>query len=78
MYYESLEKEERFKLGYKDGTFIMRYEDWYNVYNTLYVTVDFLPSWSGIRFSGEWNSNCSGGLPMPVSYFCIIIYSQKA
>jgi hypothetical protein len=56
----------------------MNYEDWSTVYNKLYVTIDFPFNWSGIRFIEKWDSSCGGGLPMPVSYFCIIIYSQEA
>lgn len=48
-YIDGLEEDEEFELGAEDGTFLMSYEDWTNVYNKLYVTIDFPPNWSGIR-----------------------------
>lgn len=45
----------------------MEYSDWADVYNKLYVTIDFPPKWTGIRFEDEWDNKCAGGLPMPMN-----------
>ena len=48
-YIDNLEKDEKFGLGDEDGTFLISYDDWSNIYNKLYVTIDFPQDWSGIR-----------------------------
>ena len=48
-YIGNLEKDEKFGLGDEDGTFLISYDDWSNIYNKLYVTIDFPQDWSGIR-----------------------------
>uniref|UniRef100_A0A7S3KEW9 Calpain catalytic domain-containing protein n=1 Tax=Euplotes crassus TaxID=5936 RepID=A0A7S3KEW9_EUPCR len=65
VYVEELEDDEKFEIGEEDGTFIINFEDWSTIYNKLYVTIDFPPSWTGFRFTDSWNKGNSGGLPMP-------------
>lgn len=31
------------------------------------MCIDFPDSWSGIRYKGSWDAQCSGGLPIPLS-----------
>lgn len=50
-----------------DGSFLMSFKDWRNIYHNLYACVDFSENWWGVRFSDEWNPNNSGGVPMSAS-----------
>jgi hypothetical protein len=47
----------------EDGTFLMCFSDWRRYFNNLFACVDFPDSWSGVRFTGEWTLNNSGGIP---------------
>ena len=64
-YVDKLKKEEKFEIGAEDGTFFINYQDWSHIFNKLYVTIDFPDSWSGVRFTDNWDEKCAGGLPMP-------------
>ncbi|OMJ73061.1 hypothetical protein SteCoe_28338 [Stentor coeruleus] len=46
-----------------DGTFLMCFRDWRNLYHNLYACVDFADEWWGKRFASEWTSLNSGGVP---------------
>ena len=64
MYIETLPQDERFDpLDKDDGTFLMNYKDWRDIFNTLYCCVDFPDHWSGIRFEDQWTKENSGGTP---------------
>eukprot|EP00347_Sterkiella_histriomuscorum_P015188 403357982 len=62
-YIYQLPPEERFKLGAVDGTFMINYKNWRNIFYNLYITHDFPDEWNGVRFYGKWNEITSGGLP---------------
>lgn len=47
-----------------DGTFLMCFRDWRNIFHNLYSCVDFSDEWWGVRFFSEWTSFNSGGVPM--------------
>ncbi len=47
-----------------DGTFLMGFRDWRNIYSNLYCCIDFPDSWSGIRIFDGWTKDCAGGVPM--------------
>lgn len=64
-YVDGLEDDEKFQIGADDGTFFISYDDWANIFNKLYVTIDFPDNWVGIRFNDRWDQTCAGGLPMP-------------
>lgn len=45
----------------------MCYADWREIFNNLFVCVDFPRHWTGIRYASEWNAECSGGTPSPMN-----------
>lgn len=66
-YISKLNEDERFNLNEEDGTFLINYRNWRDIFNNVYVCLDFPESWSGIRFRGEWDKTNSGGLPSPMT-----------
>lgn len=46
-----------------DGSFLMCFRDWRNLYHNLYACVDFTDEWWGVRFLSEWTASNSGGVP---------------
>jgi len=48
-YNQAQSEDEKFAPG-EDGTFLMCYSDWRDIYNNLFISVDFPDDWSGIRF----------------------------
>jgi len=63
-YIDDLEEDERFVLGANDGTFLINYASFRDVYNRLFIVNDFPSDWSAVRFHCEWTAKCSGGLPI--------------
>lgn len=63
-YIDDLQEEERFELDCEDGTFLINYQSWRDVFNRLFVANSFPDSWWCIRFNYEWNAGNSGGLPI--------------
>ena len=63
-YIEGLEEDERFDPFKNDGTFLINYGSWRDVYNRIFVANDFPDDWWAVRFCSEWKENCSGGLPL--------------
>lgn len=68
-YYENLSKEykaigreelEIYDPDKQDGTFLMCFKDWRNIYTNLFVCIDFPDEWSGIRVKGQWTSKSYG------------------
>jgi calpain len=50
-YIASIEDEdERFTPGIEDGTFLINYASWRDIYNNMYICVDFPKEWTGIRY----------------------------
>jgi hypothetical protein len=41
--------DERFQFGANDGTFLINYDSWRNIYNNMFLTFDFPDNWIGIR-----------------------------
>ena len=58
------ETHEKINLSQEDGTFLMCFSDFRQVFNKLYICKNFPPSFIGIRIFGQWTSNESGGLPV--------------
>lgn len=54
-YINTLPPEEQFDLDADDGTFLMHYDDWKNVFSQLFLNIDFPEKWTGVRFKSEWN-----------------------
>ena len=46
-----------------DGSFFISYEDWKDIYSTLFINLDFPEKWTGVRFDSQWSSDNSPGLP---------------
>ena len=63
-YINNLEEDERFILGDEDGTFLINYKEWRNVYNKLFIAIDFEPDWNSVRFESAWTPSSSGGVPL--------------
>ena len=42
-----LEELEEYKIGIDDGTFLMNYNNWREIFTTLFVCIDFPDIWSG-------------------------------
>jgi len=47
-----------------DGTFVINYASWRDIYNRLFVVNDFPDEWSAVRFHSRWTAQTSGGLPI--------------
>ena len=54
-YNKTLPVDERIKWDADDGSFFIGYEDWRDIFSTLFINLDFPDSWSGVRFDSEWN-----------------------
>ena len=55
-YIENLPEDEAFDLGAVDGTFLINYASWRDIYNRLFVVNDFPSDWSAIRFTSQWTA----------------------
>jgi hypothetical protein len=64
-YIDSLDEDDKFVLGEDDGTFLMCYSDFRNIFQNLFISVDFPVEWTGVRFQSCWDNTCSGGTPSP-------------
>lgn len=60
---DKLGADEAFRLNENDGTFLMCYSDWRDLYSNLFACVDFPDHWSGVRFHSKWTLQNSGGVP---------------
>lgn len=47
-----------------DGSFFMDYNDWKDIFSTLFINLDFPEKWSGVRFDSQWTECNSPGLPV--------------
>lgn len=48
----------------EDGTFLMCYKDWRNIFHNLFVALDFPKEWSGRDIDYKWTEETAGGFPM--------------
>ena len=55
---------EKINLSQEDGTFLMCFSDFRQIFNKLYICKNFPPSFIGVRIYGQWTKNESGGLPI--------------
>ena len=58
------DEKETINLDAEDGSFIMEFDDFKNIYNRLFISKDFPKSFLGISFHDEWNSSSMGGIPI--------------
>lgn len=56
------DKDENFKPGVEDGTFLMNFKNFRKVFNNMFVCVDFKDNWTGLRFFSEWTTKESWGV----------------
>jgi calpain len=64
---ENLPANDQFSPGDDDGTFLINYASWRDIYNNMYVCLDFPEKWNGIRYLSEWDKSCAGGIPSPMT-----------
>ena len=55
---------EKINLSQEDGTFLMCFSDFRNIFNKLFICKSFPPSFIGLRIFGKWTAKESGGLPV--------------
>lgn len=46
-----------------DGSFFMEFNDWKDLFSTLFINLDFPDKWYGVRFDSQWTECNSPGLP---------------
>lgn len=63
-YVNELDEDERFELGANDGTFLINFENFRDIYNKLFACIDFPDHWWCVRFTSAWTAKNSGGLPL--------------
>ena len=56
--------QEKVEENAQDGTFFMRFEDWYKQFTHLFVALHFPASWSGKQTQGVWNGELGGNRKM--------------
>ena len=55
---------EKIILNSEDGTFMMCFSDFRQIFNKIYLCLDFPPTFISIRFYDKWTINESGGIPI--------------
>ena len=55
---------EKINLSQEDGTFLMCFSDFRNIFNKLFICKNFPPTYIGLRIFGKWTKGESGGLPV--------------
>ena len=55
---------EKINLSQEDGTFLMCFSDFRNIFNKLFICKSFPPSFIGLRIFGQWTREETGGLPI--------------
>ena len=65
-YVNSLPPDEQFDVDQpvNDGSFFIDYNDWKDIFSTLFINLDFPDKWTGVRFDSQWTECNSGGLPV--------------
>lgn len=52
-----------FEVKNDDGSFLIDFDDWKDLFTTLFINLDFPEKWTGVRFRSQWTLNKSAGLP---------------
>ena len=55
---------EKINLSQEDGTFLMCFSDFRQIFNKLFICKNFPPNYIGVRIYGKWTIGESGGLPV--------------
>lgn len=45
-----------------DGTFIMCFKDWRNIFTNVFICIDFPEIWNGKRLLDKWEGDYCGGV----------------
>jgi hypothetical protein len=76
-YVAELEDDEKFELQADDGTFLIDYQNFRDVYNRLFIAIDFPVHWNGIRFFSKWTPEYCGGLPLEGTEAAMIRFAKN-
>lgn len=57
-------EQEHTVVDFNDGTFFMKFDDWLKHFTSLFVAVNFPPSWTGKRTQGQWSADQGGNRDM--------------
>jgi len=76
-YIKTLPADEQFEIDADDGTFLMHYDDWKDIFSTLFINNDFPEDWSGIRFKSAWTSSNAAGLPTTYTKDALSRYAEN-
>jgi hypothetical protein len=57
------DEDEKWKLTDDDGTFLINYQSWRDIYNKMFICIDLPSFWTAIRYETCWDASCSGGIP---------------
>lgn len=60
-----------------DGAFFMAYDDWKDIFSTLFINLDFPEDWTGVRFDSAWGYNNSPGLPTTYTPDALAKYAEN-
>jgi hypothetical protein len=72
-----LPEDEKFELQDDDGTFLIDYQNFRDIFNRLFIAIDFPAIWNGIRFASEWTPDFCGGLPLEGTDAAMIRFSKN-
>lgn len=61
---QSVRRTEQVEVDFNDGTFFMTFADWMKHFTSLFVALNFPPSWTGKRTQGEWKGESGGNRDM--------------
>ena len=59
---EQIQEVEKFEAGKDDGTFFISYSDWRNIFDNLFICVNFDSKWHGKTITSQWNKEFSNGV----------------
>jgi len=58
------DSQEKVQLDSEDGSFLMCFSDFRNIYTRLFFCIEFPPSYVGLLFKDKWTVEESGGIPI--------------
>ena len=58
------ESHELISVDFNDGTFFIPFDEWLRRFTSLFVAVNFPPSWTGRRTQGKWSGETGGNRQM--------------
>ena len=76
-YIKTLPPDEQFDPSANDGTFLMHFDDWKDIFSTVFLNLDFPEAWTGVRFRSKWTKSNSGGLPREYSQLMLERFAKN-